>query len=181
MENNWRRPIADAELARVATDIARQGYGVLANSVPEQELEPARALARAAVVASGGEDSCFNGADGLVGTVLAELPRSDAFKHACRRLHELGTGEAAPEVRFHQIFRCLKGATGQAHSLRFHYDSYVLTALLPVAIPEDGPHGDLLVMPCTRPIRRLYLSNVFDNPISSRREIARRWLAGFGT
>ena len=44
----------------------------------------------------------------------------------------------------------------------FHYDSYVLTALLPVAVPDEGRRGDLLMIPNTRGIRRLYLSNVLD-------------------
>jgi len=94
--------------------------------------------------------------------VLGELPRSDAFKNVCRRLYELGTGKTAPEVSFYQIFRCLRGATGQSHSNRFHYDSYVLTVLLPVAIPTTGLRGDLVAIPNVRRVRRLYLSNVLD-------------------
>ena len=113
--------------------------------------------------------------------MLAELPQNEAFKSLCRRLYELGTGERAPDVEFYQIFRCLQGRSGQAHSYRFHYDSYVLTALLPVVIPNAGRRGDLLVLPNTRRVRRLYLTNLLDkllvdNAISQRilRAAARR-------
>jgi len=149
----------------VAADIDRQGYGVLSDYISEEELLAARALALAAVEASGGEYFCFMGPDALAGTVLSELPRSDTFKNVCQRLYELSTGKTAPEISFYQIFRCLKGATGQGHSNRFHYDSYVLTALLPVAIPATGFRGDLVVIPNVRRIRRRYLSNVLDKVV----------------
>ena len=159
---NWSRLVTASEAARVVADINRQGYGTISNYVSEAELEAVRALVRDAVERSGGEYVCFTGPDRLAGTVLSELPKSTAFKDVCRRLYELGTGRTAPEVSFYQILRCLIGATGQSHSNRFHYDSYVLTALLPVAIPEEGLQGNLVVFPNTRRIRRLYLSNVLD-------------------
>jgi hypothetical protein len=162
MNGGWNRSIADPEAARIVADIDRQGYGTLSDYVSEQELEVVRAIAHAAVRASGGEYVCFTGPDALAGTVLSELPQSASFRNLCRRLYELGTGEIAPEVDFYQIFRCLQGTTGLGHSYRFHYDSYVLTALLPVAIPDEGRRGDLLVIPSTRRIRRWYLSNVLD-------------------
>ena len=154
--------VAEAVAVRIASDIDRLGFGVLRNYVSGEDLEPARALAVAAVETAGGEYVCFRDTYALAGTVLAELPKSDGFKDVCRRLYEIGTGEPAPEVEFYQIFRCLKGITGQSHSNRFHYDSYVLTALLPVAVPEEGLRGDLVLVPNTRRIRRLYLLNVLD-------------------
>ena len=162
MDGRWNRLITNSEAARLVADINQRGYAVLSNYVSEKELEPARTLARTAVAASGGEYVCFAGTDALAGTVLGELPRSAAFKNLCQRLYELGTGKTAPEVSFYQIFRCLQGTTGRSNSYLFHYDSYVLTALLPVAIPETGLPGDLLVFPNTRGVRRRYLTNVLD-------------------
>jgi hypothetical protein len=162
MQTGWRYHLDDTEAARLAQDIDQQGYGVLRNYVSEDELEPARTLAASAVTDAGGEYVCFTGYDALAGTVLSELPQSPAFTNLCQRLYELGTGHSAPKVQFYQIFRCLQGTTGQRHSYRFHYDSYVLTALLPVAIPETGVRGDLLIIPKPRPIRRRYLTNVLD-------------------
>jgi hypothetical protein len=162
MTRNWECSLAESETLRIAADIDRQGYGALTGYISEEEIEPARAFAVAAVDAAGGQYVCFTGPEAFTGTVLSELPQSPAFKNLCRRLYELGAGEPAPEVSFYQIFRCLNGTTGQKHSYRFHYDSYVLTALLPVAIPEAGLRGDLLIIPSTRPIRRMYLTNVLD-------------------
>ena len=154
--------VSDAVVARVASEIDELGFGTLPNYISTQDLGPARALAINAVEAAGNEYVCFKSADALAGTILGELPNLDEFKDICRRIYEHGTGEVAPEVKFYQIYRCLKGATGQRHSNQFHYDSYVLTALLPVAIPEEGRRGDLLLVPNIRRIRRLYLLNVLD-------------------
>ena len=162
MQKDWRCPLDDTESARLAQDINRQGYGVLRNYVLEEELESARMLAIAAVNAAKGEYVCFTGYEALAGTVLGELPQSPTFKDLCRRLYELGTGHTAPEVQFYQIFRCVQGTTGREHSYRFHYDSYVLTALLPIAIPKTGLRGNLLIIPKPRPIRRWYVANVID-------------------
>ncbi len=82
---------------------------------------------------------------------------------------------------FYQVLRCLQGSTGQRHSNRFHYDLYVLTALLPIAIPETGMSGDLVLLPNARTIRTWYFLNVLDkiavdNPVSQSmlRSMARR-------
>ncbi|HJS84581.1 MAG TPA: hypothetical protein VJ779_03905, partial [Acetobacteraceae bacterium] len=39
----------------------------------------------------------------------------------------------------------------------------------PVAIPEEGAPGDLVVFPSTRPIRRHYLSNMLDKALIDSR------------
>jgi hypothetical protein len=181
MNGTWNQSITEVEAERIVADINRQGYGILKNYVAEEELAPAQSIAHAAVEAHGGEYACFTGTEGLAGTVLSELPQSAAFQELCRRLYELGTGKTAPKVEFHQVFRCLQGSLGQSNSYIFHYDSFVLTALLPVIIPEEGLTGDLLVIPNTRRIRRFYLSNVLDKAIVDNKlsqiilkEIARR-------
>ena len=55
----------------------------------------------------------------------------------------------------------------------FHYDSYIVTALVPIQIPRDGMAGDLLMYPNTRKVRKSYLHNavdkvMLDNPLSQR-------------
>ena len=167
MPGSWIRPITDAEAARIATDIARQGYGTLPNYLSEAELKPIRAIARAAIQASGGEYALWAGPDAVAGTVLSELPHSAAFKDLCQRLLELGAGKTAAEGSFYQTLRCLQGATGQSrrHSYAFHYDGAILTTILPVAIPESAPYGDLLIIPNMRGIRRWYLFSLLESNI----------------
>jgi hypothetical protein len=178
---SWKHATAEQDIVRIAGDINQRGYGAIENYISNEELKPLRAFAEARVREAGGEYVGLVGADALRGTLLGELPDSTEFKNLCRRLCELGTGGRAPEVSFFQILRCLQGSTGQRHSNRFHYDSYVLTALLPIEMPETGMPGDLVLLPNARAIRSSYLINVLDkaaidNPISQSilRAVARR-------
>ena len=59
----------------------------------------------------------------------------------------------------------MKGKSGLKHALRFHYDSYVVTALLPVIIPSQGSAGHLVMAPNRRPVRSSYLFNILDKII----------------
>lgn len=160
--STWKHPVADSEVERVAVEIDQKGYGCLVDYVTAEEIATARALATTAVDAAGGEYVCFTGSRSVAGTVLAELPRAASFRRTCERLYTLGTGDTAPDEEFYQIFRCLKGSSGLKHANRFHYDSYVLTALLPVALPDTEPAGNLVMLPNRRPIRRHYPANAFD-------------------
>jgi len=171
MEGVWKRAIPEHEIIRLADDIDRQGYGTIGNFVSDEELAEIRAFAEAKVRDAGGEYVGLVGRDAVGGTLLNQLSRSPEFANLCQRLFELCTGEQAPATDFVQVLRCLQGPTGQYHSNRFHYDSYVLTVIIAVAIPEIGKQGDLVILNNPRPIRRSYLLNLFDkllidNPLS---------------
>ncbi|MDE3748829.1 hypothetical protein [Methylobacterium radiotolerans] len=98
----------------------------------------------------------------LGGTFLAALPDDPAFNALCRGIYESAVGRPAPDVGFYQILRCLAGGGARTHSMRFHFDSYVLTALIPVTMPDHGSPGRLIIHPNTRPLRRSYLVNLVD-------------------
>ena len=67
------------------------------------------------------------------------------------------------------MLRCLAGESGKGHSLIFHYDSYVVTALLPVEIPDAREAGDLIMLPNRRRIRRFYISSLLDKVMLDNR------------
>jgi hypothetical protein len=63
----------------------------------------------------------------------------------------------------------------------FHFDSYVVTALLPIEVPAGRSTGELILLRNVRPIRKTYLANLadkvmLDNPLTQRvlRNIAAR-------
>ena len=165
MQGKWTCPASSSQIAQIADDMNKFGYGVIRDFVSPEEVQAARNLASSAVDSSNGEYVCFKGAEQLTGTVLNELFYSSSLKRLCGRLYEHATGAAAPEDEFYQVFRCLQGRSGQRNSNVFHYDSYVVTALLPIALPEEGRRGDLLMFPNTRRVRRSYILNVLDKAI----------------
>ncbi len=155
----------DGGVRQLAREIDEKGFAVVPGFVDADELARAQSFAREAVERKGGQYAGFVGAGELEGTVLADIPRSGEFQSLCRRLYEVATDRPSPPFELYQVFRCLSGSSGQAHSAVFHYDSYVLTALLPVALPTKGARGDLIVFPNVRPVRRSFVTHFIDKLI----------------
>ena len=76
--------------------------------------------------------------------------------------------------KLYQVLRVLSGENqGLKQAYKFHYDAYVLTALLPIIIPNraDGMNGDFLYLMNRRKLHQNFLRNVFQkliiqNPIT---------------
>ncbi|MEI4471061.1 hypothetical protein [Frigidibacter sp. MR17.24] len=150
----------------IADQINRNGYAVIHDFVNPADLATAQDFIRAAVKANGGEYTGFKGTDQLQDIFLGHLPEDPGFVSLCRSIYESGTGTPAPDEGFYQILRCLSGAGAKNHSMRFHFDSYVLTALIPVIVPDHGNPGRLIIHPNTRDIRKTYMRNLVDKTLS---------------
>ncbi len=160
-----------ATIATLVEDIERTGFGVLPGFVSAGELTRMRAFVARAVKDKGGEYAGFIGPESVAGSGLDELARSPHFRDMIEKVYECGTGRKAPKQEFYQVLRCLSGNSARRHSYLFHYDSYVVTVLIPIEIPTAGMSGDLLMLPNTRKVRNTYAANVIDkiildNPLS---------------
>ena len=154
--------IPKEQVAELVDHLNTSGFGFIPNYLSPSDLERVRGFASKAVEDAGGQYVHFNGPASVAGSGLEELAVSPDFTALMHQVYELGTGKAAQKQDFYQVLRCLSGDTGQKNSLNFHYDSYVVTALLPIHIPEQGRAGDLLMYPNTRKIRGSYLANTLD-------------------
>lgn len=157
--------------AAIAQQIDTHGYAVVEDFVAPEDLSVAQQFVCDAVAASGGDYAGFNGTKDLGGTFLASLPNSPSFNGLCHGIYEKALGQPAPDTGYYQILRCLSGPGVKKHSMRFHFDSYILTALIPIMIPDHGALGRLIIHPNTRPLRRSYLANLadkvlVDNPLT---------------
>lgn len=165
--------VSSDTIATIVADMNSRGYGVAENCISTETLTELRRFIHDGVAASGGEYTVFTGAGATHGTLLQDLAYNANFQSICRELYALGTDRTPPPVSFYQVLRCLAGRTGEQHAYRFHYDSYVLTILLPILIPTDGQPGDLIMLPNTRPVRRTYFGNLvdkilLDNPVTQK-------------
>jgi hypothetical protein len=149
-------------VASLVKDLNTQGFACIPSYLQPQDLDRMQNFARNAVKSAGNEYVHFVGPQSVTGSGLEELADCRAFRSLIHRVFEMGTGEIAKKEEFYQVLRCLTGSTGQKNSLIFHYDSYVITALVPIHIPDDGLAGDLLMYPNTRGIRHTYAANVVD-------------------
>lgn len=161
--------LSDAMLVQIVRDMNQTGFGVAENCISDAHLSALRAFVMRKVGDAGGEYVAFTGRQPVSGTLLEALSLSSEFNRACRTIYRFGTGRPAPDKSFYQVLRCLSGGTGERHAYLFHYDSYVLTALVPVLMPSKGQTGDLIMFPNRRRIRANYLTNLIDKILLDNR------------
>ncbi len=153
---------SQSEVSALVAALNTTGYASIANYIEPEALARMQQFVRAAIEKAGHEYVGFGGPKAVAGSGLDELYHSPEFTKLVKDVYEQGTGKTAPEQEFYHVLRCLAGATGQKHAWMFHYDSYVVTALVPIVIPNEGRSGDLLMFPNTRSIRPAYLLNAAD-------------------
>lgn len=170
---NEERPID--EFARVDVQSAQalaqsmddDGVGVLDDIVPAAMLAKLRNGVAELIEQHGTRYFGFNGAQWISGTCLAPL-FEDAGLHALlRQLYVRKMGALPPSDRIYPVMRVLSGNQGIRHSNIFHYDSYAVSILLPVLIPNDPGElaGHLVMFPNLRNARRFAIVNIVEKAI----------------
>lgn len=154
--------VPDAVVRQLVADIELQGVARLPDFLQPEDLRALQAFVLQAVARAGGQYVVFNGKEAVDGTVLAALAESPEFNSLIRRVYEQGAGRPAPDQRIYQVLRCLAGETGRREAYIFHFDSYVVTLLLPIVIPKTGRRGDLVIAPNLRGVRPAYALNLVD-------------------
>lgn len=167
------RAFTDDEISSLCQDIDRVGYAVLPDYITAAELEHLRHFVRERVAAAGNSYTMLSGPAPVADTVLGHMAASQSLRRVCMRLYEMATGRPASNEPYYQILRCLTGRSGRQHSMVFHFDSYVLTVLLPIEVPAGNDSGELIVLPNVRGIRGWYARNLLDkvlldNPFTQR-------------
>ncbi|MEQ7920462.1 hypothetical protein ABQX22_14805 [Xanthomonas sp. WHRI 1810A] len=172
---------SDAQITRLIQTINQQGYAVLPDWASSEQLEQLKTLVVSAVAAAGNDYVALTGSEAVAGTPLQDWGTSRAFIDLCRRIVVGATGQEARDPGLQQTLRCLTGDGGRRESLIFHYDSFVLTTIMPVCMPDDGESGDLLMLPSRRPLRRHYALNLLDKLLVDNRWMQRRLAKRYAT
>jgi hypothetical protein len=170
MTTDRRLPaLSDTAVTQVFDEIETNGFCCIPNYVQPRDLERMQQFVSNAVEHSQHEYIVFKGSEAILGTGIDELAASPEFQSIFSRLYTLAVNRPAPRVEFYQILRCLTGKGAAQNSLIFHYDSYLITALIPVTIPKSGMRGDFLLFPNTRKVRSSYASNLLDKALLDNR------------
>ncbi|WP_025661933.1 hypothetical protein [Rhizobium sp. IBUN] len=154
--------ISDAYLQLLFSAMERDGYCCIPDFLAPSSLMTMQQFVASSVRDSRNEYVAFKGSEAVKGSGLDQLAKSTRFQSIFSRLYVASRNKPAPAVEFYQLLRCLTGNGMMQHSLNFHYDSYLVTALLPIVIPTVGLAGDLLLLPNTRPVRETYAGNLVD-------------------
>ena len=157
------------DVEQIATEIASDGVACVPAGFSDDAMGQARDQAMSAVERAGGEYTARTGPDGLNGLILTELSTHPAFAQLCRSLCVLLGFTPPADCSTKQVLRCLAGGTGLDHAYYFHFDSFELTAVVPIVMPQEGKTGDLILLPNFRPRRKSYMVNmvekfIFDRP-----------------
>jgi hypothetical protein len=145
----------------LADSMDQRGFACLTDCLSESDLEQLRFRVSGAGLDPTGKYAVLQDRKTFDETALAKIPASPEFQLLCRQLLKFATRSTTTEDHY-QVVRCLNGEVGRKNSYFFHYDTYVLTVLMPITIPQTGERGDLVLFPNVRGIRRTYLHNLFD-------------------
>lgn len=163
----------DTQVYSLIKAIDSDGYAVLPNWASPEQLQGLQALVANIVAAAGNDYVALSGHLAVAGTPIGEWGNSQNFIDLCRRIVAGATGERSSDTHLTQTLRCLTGNGGRRESLIFHYDSFVLTTIMPVCMPQSGERGDLLMLPNRRPIRNSYLRNLVDKVLVDNQWVQR--------
>ena len=153
------------DAAKIAAEIDVAGFAVVENYVDRCELRQAQNFVDGVLNKNNRKCLIYRGPSELAGTFMYDLPKRPGFVKLCCDIYEAGTGRPAPNADCYQVLRCLCGAKGQQNSMHFHFDTYALAALVPIAIPAEGKTGDLLLLPNVRKFRSFYTRSLIDKAV----------------
>ena len=168
----------EPDLSALARTIDRDGFAVLPDYIPAERLRVLQGFVQTSVRANGNESvGRWTDLGEFDATLVGNLTRDADFIALCRGIYSAAFKVPAPDTPLVPSIRCLSGPSGAAQSMLFHYDTYVLTAIIPIIIPTEGRTGRLVVYPNTRGLRRLYLANLLDKILSDNSRAQRRYKA----
>lgn len=165
--SEWLPFLNEAEVDALAHTMDASGVAVLRDAVPASMLAQTRRFIERELDQRGHQYFFLEGRDWIDASPLGAVARSYAFRRILTGLWERAMQRAAPEVDIRPSLRVLTGTVGLRHAGLFHYDSFVVTALVPLIIPEapDEPHGDLVMFPNLRRVRRSVIVNILEKAL----------------
>lgn len=153
----------DDTFARTAAALDADGFAVIEGAVNRDWVERARSEVKAQVSKRTAPFfSLIRPAD-EAGSVLGEVAHDGPLNTLLARLvHHASPGAVVERDAPYTVLRVIAGETGSDGAYQFHYDSSVITVVVPIVIPEarDGPAGQLAVFGNRRPFRRTVIGNI---------------------
>ena len=169
--------LSTGDIEALAHAINTTGFAVLHDVIPASLLDDARAYVDDELQRRNREYFDLSGAEWIMDSPLAALSKSPALRRVLAGLYRHEMTAPPPEPRIATSIRVLSGGTGAKHAWLFHYDSYVVTALIPLQIPDGHGElpGDLVMYPNLRGVRRWPMLNIVEKLIVESPLACRLW------
>jgi hypothetical protein len=168
---------SDEQVANLACAIDDAGFGVLEDVVPSFMVDQSRHYIEDQLRQRDGQYFGLAGREWIEESPLASLARSPQIERVLKKLYHHAMGEPPARRPLAPSLRVLAGTVGLKHSYLFHYDSYVVTALIPLLIPSGTgePPGDLVLYPNMRRVRQSAIVNIFEKILVENSLACRLW------
>lgn len=170
--------------AALAAELDEEGFVCVENAIDPDWLARAQVHVHGLIEQKGQRYFALNYLSRHEGTPLQELSVDPQARQLMERLAQIGCPKAKSDGEVYTGLRVVAGSTGDEKSLLHHYDKHVITALVPILIP-DGPKrraGELVVFPNRRRYRRSAVVNIVEKAIVQndwyRRRVNRKLAAG---
>lgn len=168
---------AEHVFAQTSSALDAGGFAVIEGAVSDDWIERARREVRQEVTARKARFfSLIRPADSSA-SVLGEVANDAALGQLLGRLVRHASPDALiePDAPY-SVLRVIAGRSGTDGAYQFHYDSSVITVVVPIFIPErtEGPAGQLAVFGNRRPLRRTVIGNVIEKVAMQNRWAWRR-------
>lgn len=169
--------LSDADIDALAHAMDTNGFAVLHHVIATPLLDSMREYVDSELTRRNVEYLGLAGPAWIQDSPLAAFPTSVALQSALAGLYRRAMKEAPAESRIATSIRALSGGTGAKHSWLFHYDSYVVTALIPLQIPDGRGElaGDLVMYPNLRSVRRRPVFNIVEKLVVESPLACRLW------
>jgi hypothetical protein len=160
---NMKR-VTDDSIDTLCSEMNTIGFGTLHDVLSLAELETASSYIQHELEKHGRQHFIYAGHPWLNASPLAPFGNSPELRRILSGLYLRGMGRTAPSMDIEPALRVLSGELGLKASNLFHYDSYVITALLPLIIPNgvNEPRGDLVMYPNSRKVRTSSVINLVE-------------------
>jgi hypothetical protein len=153
---------------QVAKDLDTQGFVCLEKAISPAWLDRARAYVHDLVETKGERYFALNWPSREAGSPAAEVTADAGIRSLLEALVQLGRPGAGLDDEIYNVLRIVTGdSSGEKKSLIYHYDNTVITALVPILIPEGEPRraGELLAFPNHRGYRSTALFNIAEKAV----------------
>ena len=169
--------ISPEDVEQLSSAMNGDGVGVLRNVISDLMLERARSYVKQQLEKHNGQYFAEHGLEWTAESSLDSVFRSEGFHAVLKGLYEKAMGDSPLSDRITPSIRVLSGVLGLRHSNLFHYDSYVVTALVPILIPTrpDEPAGHLVMFPNLRNVRRRAVVNILEKALVESSFARRLW------
>ena len=165
MDTSFRH-LESSAIQCVVNELVSKGSSCIVNFLTSEQLLSLQNTVAAEAEKHKGTYFAHHGGREIETSLLGALGASPDFKNLLESVYRAAAGKDAYSDEIFKVLRCVQGTSGRRESNCFHYDASLVTALLPIEIPQDGvDRGDLIMFPNLRRIRSSVLFNVAEKAL----------------